>query len=202
MFNRYGNIRARHPAEIRLLSAATQRADRPALRSSLSEQNLKSPAVLCEKRTMNWNMYSGCDWRRFTSPREHKYRDVRTRTHIEKRLVSPLSPWLFHSLHLPSATPVSLIVSFPEPALSHSRLVSASCRTPVPPPPYILCQSSPRLWLDCCLYFGLPCVFVPSSPALLVCIPDPPVLTLLAGPDLWLVCFLDWSSGFWNLLPQ
>jgi len=40
--------------------------------------------------------------------RVHKYRKVRTRTHIEKRLMSPLS-WLFHSLHLPSATLVSLV---------------------------------------------------------------------------------------------
>jgi len=45
--------------------------------------------VLCEKRTLNWNMYPGCDWWRFTSPREHEYREVQTRTHIEKRRTSP-----------------------------------------------------------------------------------------------------------------
>jgi len=65
--------------------------------------------------------------------------------------LSPLSPWLFHCLHLPLATPVSLIVSFPAPVLSHSRLVSVSCRAPVlmsytrfPPPP-IYCASSSRV---------------------------------------------------------
>jgi len=31
--------------------------------------------VLCEKRTLNWNMYSGCDWWRFTRTQVQKSTD-------------------------------------------------------------------------------------------------------------------------------
>jgi len=102
-------------------------------------------------------MYSGCDWWRFTSHEDTsrgKYAQVRILRNavcvlslldwlIDFTCPQPLlSPWLCHSLHLPSAT----------------RLVNVSCRTPVslsctcsPPPLYILCHSFPCLLLDCCL---------------------------------------------------
>jgi len=114
--------------------------------------------------------------------------------------VSTLS-WLFHSFHLLSATPVSLIVSFPAPALSHSCLVTVSCPTPVSPPIYRASISLVSCWIvvRSSLFLGL---LVPrgfcaklSSVTRVYSWPACSDLRLSACP------FLD-LFAFWNLLPQ
>jgi len=106
--------------------------------------------------------------------------------------VSPLFPWSFQPLHLPSASPVSLIVSLPAPALSH-----VSCHTPVSMSytcflPNILCHSFTCLWLDCCL-FSVVLSFV-SDPVCVdpACLPWTPILCL---PLCGLFFFL--CGNFW-----
>jgi len=100
--------------------------------------------------------------------------------------VSSLSPWLCHSLHLPSATLVSLV----------------SCHTPVSMsytcfPPYILCHSFPRLLLDCCLFSVVLCFESLPDPACFdpACLPWTPILCLsLFGLCCVFCCNLFFSS--------
>jgi len=71
-----------------------------------------------------------------------------------------LSPWLFHSLHLPSATPVSLIASYPSPALSHSCILD--CFIPFTCPQPLL---SPWLFHSLHLPSATPVSLIASYPS-------------------------------------
>jgi len=90
-------------------------------------------------------------------PLPEKWGRVGARFHISVTpcSVSPLSPWLFHSLHLPQ--PLLSPWLFHSLHLPSATLVSLGSHAVHLFRPYILGQSFPCLLLDCCLLFCLPC---------------------------------------------
>jgi len=92
---------------------------------------------------------------------------------------------------LPSATPVSLIVSFPSPALNHSSVsLIVSCVHLFPP--YILCRSFLCRQSVCCLYICLYSVSVSmiNSQSLFELLFPNVFLSLVLSQSLYLLSFL------------
>jgi len=79
---------------------------------------------------------------------------------------------------------VSLIVSFPAPVLSHSRLVNVSCRTPVFPPIYCATLSFVCCWIV---------VFFPSSRLSYLTLPPALNPDSLPAPFWTLLVFFVWK---------